>query len=566
MKKFIIVLSILFISFSSLFSLPYETKTIHEFQSYGDIERIYRENPIAPYRTDNLVNTEYYFPSSNVIWHYSVASGLTGKTTAIGYNAQNVFAGTWYGGAKMFTGIGGNGTFNWETPEPEVGTNQYWKYWAAGTAASETSDIFYAGFSWEVWDNMGTPGNYTDDTLISNNFEVRKYNYSSSIPDWTYDGTGYFVQNFIDEPGKIAVSVDGSILAVTGTIDGHFALLFFSDTSSTPIQIYENNTLTGNARQIRLTTDGLKCIFRKSAILYRIDVSTGSCEATHSLGASTDCFGVSPDGSIIAYGFTTGNIITWNGSSYSPLFSFTASGYYAGSAAVCDYNNIVYFGFYRNDYLTNRIYCYDISQSNFAWVYDYPVGSGSNQDFIEWMDCSDDGRWLVVGTWGCQTGGGPEVEVFDYQNPTAPVFTIDTPGSVFHVDISPDGQYISSIGKHVHANTMGSGIDLYFAHIEESGIDEIGQDLNSPVNFVINPVITNLIDGSVVFSFTLSETAHVQLDIYDIKGSKLKTLINTEISSGNHEIVAKLNLPGGIYIYRMTIGENTLVNKMILTR
>ena len=57
----------------------------------------------------------------------------------------------------------------------------------------------------------------------------------------------------------------------------------------------------------------------------------------------------------------------------------------------------------------------------------------------------------------------PEVHVFERAE-GEPVLTVDTPGSMFDIDIArgPQGRiHIAAAGKHVHANTSGRGGDLY---------------------------------------------------------------------------------------------------------
>lgn len=557
MRKTLVVIILTFLSVS-IYS-DNLTRSVHQILPTGDRVNIEKYNNNFNTVISELIINQYN--EGTEIWHYCIPSGETGKTTAIGYSAGYVFAGTWYGGNKMFVGISGAGTPDWETPDPEVGANQYWTYYGSSSAASDTTDIFYGAFAWKVYDNMGTPSVYTDDTLISYNTKIRKYNSSSSTPVWEYESINSFILPTSDDPGNFTCSKNGEAVTVAGKIDGHLAIAVFHDTSNIPVLIYEDTSITSVARYLEITDDGSKIIFRKSAILYRVDVATGVLEATYNLGASTDCFAISGDGSTVAYGFTSMGIAKWNGSSYSQTFSMPASGYYCGTAAISSDNSTAYIGLYRNDYRTNKIFCIDINSNNPLWVYDYPVGSGSNQDFMETMDCSSDGRWLVAGSWGCATGGGPEIEVFDRENPTSPTFTIDTPGSVFDVDITPDGCYISATGKHVHANIMGSGNDTYFAYIDEaSSVEEENKQL-----FNINQAFYNHENSTATFFFSMLNSSFVKLVLYDISGKKVESLINNQMTSGDHNVVFNLNLVNGIYFYRLTIGNNTISNKLFIT-
>ena len=543
----------------------YTGATLREVLTDGTIDMEYEgTNPDEL----NTCTEDMYIPldsyDSGEIWHYSVASGLTQKIAPIGYNAGYVFSGGWFGGGKMFEGITGNGVPIWETADPAVGPDEYVLFLGTGTAASESNDIFYSIFKYSIYNDNGTPGYPDDDWLVSeNNCEISKYDHSSATPIWTYIGTGIINPGSVDNPGRFTCSDDGTILAVGCLIDSHLAVLFFSESSNVPMAIYEDPSVTSLPRQVRLTENGSKCIFR-TATLYRVDTATGVLEDSYYLAASTDCFGVSADGSVVAYGFTSIRVAVWDGSSYNLEWSRSVSGYYAGGAAVADDNSTIYFGCYKSNYLTNRITRHDISSSDPIWTYDYPTGSGGYQDLVEWMDCSEDGRWLVIGSWGCQYGGGPEVCVMDDNYPSIPAFTIDTPGSIFHVDITPDGNYISASGKHVHANYFGSGTDVYFAEIDFTGLE--GGSPQAYSDLAIDRVYPNPAAGSVVFSFVLPDQGLVSLDIFDISGHRVMNLYEGVLSSGEQNIAGDINLGNGVYFYRLSTEGGSAAGKLVISR
>jgi len=481
---------------------------------------------------------------SQVLWHYSVPSGFTQKVCPIGMSGDYVFTGGWYGGARMFQGVGGSGVVLWMY-EPSGS----WSSLGTGTAAAQTQDIFYAVQNWDPSDGF----------ILASNTAVHCFNAASVTPVWSYDGTGTFNSTSVDTPGKYACSPDGSVLAVGGAIGGHLAIQFFSSSSPVPIATYEDSTIAYRPRQLRLTEDGSKCIFRITAMLYRVDVATGTLEASYALDASTDCFGVSPDGSVVAYGFTAARVAVWDGSSYNLAAGFPVPGYYAGAATVASDNSTIYFGFYSSSYLTNRIIRYDLSTSSIEWQYDYPTGSGSYQDVVEWIDCSSDGRWSVVGSWGCQTGGGDEVNVFDDLNPGEPVFSINTPGSMFHVDITDDGKYISAAGKHVHANVMGSGTDLYMAEVTQTGTGGTEADEGFWLDIFPNPV-----RGALTALISIPAPETVTLDIFDLSGRLVSGQLVFFPQAGQHQMQLDPSPGAGVYFCRMVSGEFTATQRFVV--
>ncbi len=496
-----------------------------------------------------------------VLWHYTEAEGLTQKLVQIGMNSSHLFTGGWYGGGIMFTGINGDGSALWVT-EPGLGANEYWTSLGTATAAAQTADLFYTTQIWDVYNDNGTPGDTSDDFMVSEgNSAVSLFQSSSAAPIWVSVNSAPFVCASMDEPGKTDCSVDGSVFASSGAISGHLAVKFYSNTSATPMSIYEDASLAYYPRQLRLTADGSKCIFRVAATLYRVDTATGTLEASFALDASNDCFAISPDGSVVAYGFTAARIATWDGSAYSLTAGAAVSGYYGGAATIAADNETVYFGFYKNTYKSNRILRFDLASSSVIWTYDYPAGSGSNQDVVEWMDCSDDGRWMVVGSWGCDNGG-PEVQVFDDNYPTAPVLSIDTPGSMFHVDMSPDGQYISAAGKHVHANTMGSGTDVYFGEVDILGIE----DTESLTTLSLSPLSPNPATNQFNVSFSLPSAGSVQLGIFDLSGRLVQELVETQMAAGSHSMAFETDLTTGVYLCRLFADGETATGKLLITR
>jgi type IX secretion system substrate protein len=75
---------------------------------------------------------------------------------------------------------------------------------------------------------------------------------------------------------------------------------------------------------------------------------------------------------------------------------------------------------------------------------------------------------------------------------------------------------------------------------------ELYQNYPNPFNHT-----TNII-------FTLPKSAHVKLEIYNIIGQKIVTLVNTQKTTGTHSIqFDATHLASGVYFYRIEINDNT---------
>ena len=67
--------------------------------------------------------------------------------------------------------------------------------------------------------------------------------------------------------------------------------------------------------------------------------------------------------------------------------------------------------------------------------------------------------------------------------------------------------------------------------------------------------------------FTLSKESGVELSEYDLSGRAITTLINGKEQAGDHRVRWDGgSQPSGVYFYRLTVGQNAQVQKMILMR
>ena len=94
----------------------------------------------------------------------------------------------------------------------------------------------------------------------------------------------------------------------------------------------------------------------------------------------------------------------------------------------------------------------------------------------------------------------------------------------------------------------------------ELNLDEI----SIPETFILHPSYPNPFNPETTISFSIPKYKNVMINIYDLKGSLIKTLINNYFESGNHNIVWNgSGYPSGLYIVKMTSGDYQ--NSQIIT-
>lgn len=77
----------------------------------------------------------------------------------------------------------------------------------------------------------------------------------------------------------------------------------------------------------------------------------------------------------------------------------------------------------------------------------------------------------------------------------------------------------------------------------------------------------NPFSGKTTISYVVPQDGAVQVNVYDLLGKKVKTLVAENVKAGTHTTTFDgSNLPGGTYIYRIEAGNKVYTNKMILTK
>ena len=82
----------------------------------------------------------------------------------------------------------------------------------------------------------------------------------------------------------------------------------------------------------------------------------------------------------------------------------------------------------------------------------------------------------------------------------------------------------------------------------------------------------NPFNPSTTIAFSIPETGRVRVSVYNIKGQKVKDLLNTELTRGNHRLVWEgkdansRNVASGIYFIKLESGGKTSIRKAMLMK
>jgi thiol-disulfide isomerase/thioredoxin len=101
--------------------------------------------------------------------------------------------------------------------------------------------------------------------------------------------------------------------------------------------------------------------------------------------------------------------------------------------------------------------------------------------------------------------------------------------------------------------------------IQITDVDENEEGM--PTNYTLSQNYPNPFNPSTKIKFGLPETAFTKVSIYDVLGREVKTLINSEMAAGYHEVdFDASNLSSGIYFYRITANKYSSIKKMLLIK
>jgi len=107
---------------------------------------------------------------------------------------------------------------------------------------------------------------------------------------------------------------------------------------------------------------------------------------------------------------------------------------------------------------------------------------------------------------------------------------------------------------------------MYYDSVQVSVDDNF-----SPYKFHLAQNYPNPFNPTTTINYSVAETGHVTLSVFNALGQKITTLVNKEQARGNYSVrfnaaSREVELPSGIYFYKLECGNFSATKKMLLLK
>lgn len=106
-----------------------------------------------------------------------------------------------------------------------------------------------------------------------------------------------------------------------------------------------------------------------------------------------------------------------------------------------------------------------------------------------------------------------------------------------------------------------------FTPVVKISVTDVTAQVSLPTEFALSQNFPNPFNPSTQIELALPKESRVTLEIYNLLGQRVASLVNETMTAGYHLVTFDAAaLPSGLYLYRMVAGEASFVKKMMLVK
>jgi len=135
-------------------------------------------------------------------------------------------------------------------------------------------------------------------------------------------------------------------------------------------------------------------------------------------------------------------------------------------------------------------------------------------------------------------------------------------------DVDNDRVLECTFARYDYPNFAGYIYEVYNTNVTTS----VKSDIPIQTNFTLDQNYPNPFNPSTNINYSVDNTEHVLLKIYDAKGELIKTLVNDEMAAGDYSIKWDgtnhngIKVSSGAYFYQVKAGQSIQTKKMIMIK
>jgi len=186
-----------------------------------------------------------------------------------------------------------------------------------------------------------------------------------------------------------------------------------------------------------------------------------------------------------------------------------------------------------------------------------------------------------IWTYAFLPGMGQYGPIDLYQNVRIPADSIGMNEITQHVPAAaPEGDYVfvayvgeypstiidSSCFYFTKTGSIGGGVAHWFEGSQSLKESDLAEP-NLPAHYALSQNYPNPFNATTVIAYTLPVESHVELQIYNVRGQKVATLVDEKQAAGQKSVDWNASeLSSGVYFYKLTAGDFSETRRMMLVK
>ena len=212
--------------------------------------------------------------------------------------------------------------------------------------------------------------------------------------------------------------------------------------------------------------------------------------------------------------------------------------------------------------VTRTVYAYDADLNRYQRIYPDLRGARAAGATV----CTAPGQFLLLGGYDETSAALASTEIYeitDYGFQNRPNPSMRTERRELMAAFFGGSVYVFG-GRNASGQIVASVEHLCW---NDRGTTPIADRSGQPLDYRFDPAFPNPFNASTTLSFTLPHPSEVELEVYNLNGQKIATLLQGNLATGEHRCTWRAtDQASGLYLIRLCTRDFQALNKVILVK